>query len=117
MSSGDPLRGEVWHVNPSPTQGHEQAGMRPALVVSVDMFNTGPAGLVTVLPITTVAKGIPLHVEVNPPEAGLPERSFIKCEEPRCISKERFYRKYGKVTGKTMEAVEGKLKIVLDLHP
>jgi mRNA interferase MazF len=114
-SSGDPLRGEVWHVNLNPTRGHEQAGHRPALIVSVDAFNKGPADLVIVLPISTVAKGIPFHVEVAPPEGGLNERSFIKCEEPRCISKERLSQRYGKVGDRTMEQVENRLKIILDL--
>ncbi len=43
-------QGEIWRVNLNPSRGHEQAGIRPALIVSVDMFNHGPAGLVVVLP-------------------------------------------------------------------
>lgn len=35
----DPARGDVWTVNLDPVRGHEQAGTRPALVVSVDRFN------------------------------------------------------------------------------
>jgi mRNA interferase MazF len=116
MSSGDPLRGEVWHVNLNPTRGHEQAGIRPALVVSVDAFNKGPAGLVVVLPITSVAKGIPFHVAINPPEGGTRERSYVKCEEPRCISKERLSTRDGKVSDKTMEEVERRLIVLLDLR-
>jgi hypothetical protein len=38
-----PCRGEIWRVNLNPSRGHEQAGIRPALIVSVDMFNHGPA--------------------------------------------------------------------------
>jgi len=41
-----PARGEIWLVDLNPTRGHEQAGKRPALVVSVDLFNFGPAELV-----------------------------------------------------------------------
>jgi mRNA interferase MazF len=115
--SSDPLRGEVWQVNLNPTRGHEQAGQRPALIVSVDAFNKGPADLVIVLPISTVATGIPFHVEVKPPEGGLKERSFIKCEEPRCVSKDRLSARHGKVGERTMEQVEDRLKIILDLHP
>ena len=65
----DPLHGEVWLVDLSPTRGHEQAGRRPCLVISVNLFNQGPAGLAVVLPITTQEKGIPFHVEVIPPKA------------------------------------------------
>src|SRR5438128_11466126 len=48
-----PIRGEVWLIDLNPVRGHEQAGRRPALVVSDDLFNQGPAGLVIVLPITS----------------------------------------------------------------
>jgi len=37
-------RGEIWFVNLNPARGHEQAGIRPALIVSVNIFNQGPAG-------------------------------------------------------------------------
>ena len=43
-----PARGEVWSVDLDPVRGHEQAGTRPALVVSVDEFNEGPADLVVI---------------------------------------------------------------------
>ncbi len=117
MTKIDPSRGEVWQVHFNPTKGHEQSGIRPALVVSEDTFNSGPADLVIVLPISSVGKGIPFHVEVKPPEAGLTVRSFIKCEELRCISKDRLTRRFGEVSERTMEAVEDRIKIVLDLHP
>lgn len=117
MNGVAPLRGEVWMVNLNPTKGHEQSGIRPALIVSVDAFNKGPADLVVALPITKVAKGIPFHVEVKPPEGGLRERSFIKCEEPRALAKERVSTRLGQVSEHTLEAVEERLKIILDLLP
>lgn len=57
MTKIDPSRGEVWQLNFNPTKGHEQSGIRPALVVSEDTFNSGPADLVIVLPISSVGKG------------------------------------------------------------
>jgi len=82
-------RGEVWLANLNPVKGHEQAGKRPSLIISVDLFNQGASGLVVILPITSKDKGIPFHVELNPPEGGLKVRSFIKCEDIRSISVER----------------------------
>jgi mRNA interferase MazF len=112
-----PSRGDVWFIDLSdPPKGHEQAGNRPALIVSVDKFNHGPADLVILIPISKVAKGIPTHVEVNPPEGGLTLRSFIKCEAVRSVSKIRLVKRLGTVTNKTMEAVEDRLQILLDLH-
>lgn len=83
MSPPRPSRGEIWFLNLDPTQGREQAGSRPALVISVGAFNQGPADLVVVLPATSVAKGIPLHVPVSSPEGGVRQPSFIKCAPSR----------------------------------
>ncbi|KKM08984.1 growth inhibitor PemK [Clostridiales bacterium PH28_bin88] len=110
-----PSRGEVWYVDFDPVKGHEQSGLRPALVVSVDPFNHGPAGLVVVLPITTRYKGIPFHVSVNPPEGGLTRQSFIKCEDIRSLSEDRVTTKLGSVLPSTFAQVEDRLKILLGL--
>lgn len=110
-----PRRGEVWQVNLNPVRGREQAGERPALVISIDLFNEGPAGLVVVVPITKQEKGIPFHVEVQPPEGGLDVRSFIKVEDVRSISKERLVRPRGMVREETLAQVEDRLRILLDL--
>lgn len=111
----EPSRGEVWVVDLSPTRGHEQAGVRPGLVVSVDLFNHGPAGLVVLLPLTAAAKGIPFHVEIRPPEGGVKVTSFIKCEDIRSVAKGRLSRRWGKVSWNTLAAVEDRLRILLGL--
>ncbi|MBC7323240.1 MAG: type II toxin-antitoxin system PemK/MazF family toxin [Acetomicrobium sp.] len=111
----EPSRGEIWLVDLNPVCGHEQAGRRPALVVSVDGFNHGPAGLVIVIPITTKDKGIPLHVGVFPPEGGLNEQSFIKCEDVRSVVKERLVRCLGRVKEGTLAEAEDRLRILLGL--
>lgn len=110
-----PSRGEVWYVDFDPVKGHEQSGLRPALVVSVDPFNHGPAGLVVVLPITTRDKGIPFHVSIIPPEGGLTRQSFIKCEDIRSLSKDKVTTKLGSVLPSTFAQVEDRLKILLGL--
>jgi mRNA interferase MazF len=95
--------------------GHEQSGIRPALVLSVDKFNHGPAGLVVVLPITTQDKRQPLHVLVQPPEGGLRSRSYIKTEDIRSVSKQRLEQFYGELSKVNMEEVEKRLRVLLDL--
>ncbi len=114
-ASSSPLRGEVWMLNFDPTRGHEQAGTRPALILSVDVFNAGPADLVIVLPITSRARGVRSHVTVQPPEGGLRVTSFIKCEDVRSVAKERLHRRLGAVSVQTMAEVEDKLRILLNL--
>ena len=117
-SSAQPVRGDVWFVDLSERpKGREQAGNRPALVLSTDKFNLGPADLIIVLPISSVAKGIPLHVEINPPEGGVKQRSFIKCEAIRSIDKVRLLELMGHVRDRTLEQVEDRIKILLDLRP
>lgn len=111
----DPFRGEIWLVDLNPARGREIYGLRPGLVVSVDQFNHGPAGLVVMLPLTTRYKAIPFHVEVNPPEGGLRTKSFIKCEDVRSVSKERLSEPWGRVSQATMAAVEDRLRILLNL--
>jgi len=111
----DPARGEIWWVNLDPVLGHEQGGTRPALVISVDIFNRGPAGLVAVIPLTTKRKGIPFHVEVQPPEGGLERPSFIKCEDIRTVSKHRLSKRLGRVSQGTLAEVEDRLRILLGL--
>ena len=108
-------RGEIWLVNLSPTAGREQAGTRPALIISVDMFNHGAAELVIAIPITSKAKGIPLHVEITPPEGGLSVKSYGKCEDVRSISTSRLKRKLGRVSAQTIDEVEDRLRILLGL--
>ena len=110
-----PSRGDAWLTDLNPTRGHEQAGMRPAVVVSADPFNFGPAGLAAVLPLTTTWRRIPLHVTVEPPEGGVRQRSFIKCEDIRSVSKERLLRRWGAVSTGTLETVEDRLRVLLDL--
>ena len=110
-----PRRGEIWMVDLDPTRGHEQAGRRPALVLSATMFNQGPAGLVVVLPITSKDKRIPLHVRVTPPEGGLQSASFIKCEDIRSVAAERLTRRWGEVSAETLREVEDRLRILLEL--
>lgn len=55
-----PGRGDVVWVSLTPQAGHEQAGRRPALVVSPRAYN-GKVGLAILCPITTKAKGYPLQ--------------------------------------------------------
>ncbi len=71
-----PSGGEVWSANLSPTVGREQAGDRPVLVISTDMFNHGTASLVFVLPLTRTDRNILLHVPLEPPEGGLKTASY-----------------------------------------
>ena len=80
-------RGEIWLADFDPVLGHEQGRRRPALVISNDQFNNGPAERVVVVPLTTTERErMPLRVLIDPPEGGLRERSWALCEAVRSIS-------------------------------
>src|SRR5689334_4371022 len=115
MSNAEPSRGDVWDLSLDPTRGRAQAGVRPALVVSEDIFNEGPAELVVVIPITRTQRRVRWHVPANPPEGGLVSASFIQCENVRSVSKGRLKRLRGRVSTNTMFQVEDRLRILLGL--
>lgn len=89
--------------------------MRPALVLSVDKFNHGPAELAIVVPMTKTERRIPTHVPVPAGEAGLTYDSYIKCEDIRSISKDRFVRHMGDVTYLRVESVQKYVRLLLGL--
>ena len=115
MSIPAPSRGDVWALALDPTAGHEQAGARPALILSVDIFNEGPAELVVAVPITRTQRRIRWHVPINPPEGGLAATSFIQCENVRSVSKIRLKRRRGRASDATMQQIEDRVRILLGL--
>lgn len=69
----------------NPVRGHEQAGRRPVLVVSEDVFNEH-SGTVIAFALTSQPPraGFPLNLEI--PQSGLPKRSWIKISQIRTLS-------------------------------
>ncbi|MGH2562574.1 MAG: type II toxin-antitoxin system PemK/MazF family toxin [Thermomicrobiales bacterium] len=113
MSSGLPIaprRGEVWLSDLEPVIGHEQGGIRPALVLSDDGLNAGPSRLVALIPITTRDRGLPMQVRVAPPEGGLQHPSVIMCEQTKVLSQLRLRRRLGTIDPATMLQVETVLR-------
>ena len=113
QSTGRPARGDVWLVDLNPIRGHEQAGRRPALVISVDQFNVGPAGLVILLPITSTLRPIPARIRLKPPEGGLTKESDVICEAIRSVSVDRLVGKWGAVSATTLKRTEEIIKMLL----
>ena len=91
---------------------HEQAGVRPVLVISHDVFNQR-SGTVIALAITSQAPsaGFPLTLELM--SASLPKRSWVKISQIRTLSVERLSSRLGAVTPEELDAVvEGLNEIV-----
>ena len=111
----DILYGDIWFGDLDPTIGHEQAGQRPVLVVSPDQFNRSPLKLVLVLPLTTNLRPLPSRVPVLPPEGGLTRPSIVLCEAIRSVSHDRLQRRMGTAAAATMQAVQDRLRILMNL--
>ena len=58
-----PERGDAIWINFNPQAGHEQAGRRPAIILSPQSYN-GKVGLCLLCPITNKAKGYPFEVSI-----------------------------------------------------
>jgi mRNA interferase MazF len=113
--AGPPARGDIWLVDLKPVVGHEQGGRRPAVVISANGLNRSAAGLVIVLPMTTVHKGMPSHVMASPSDSDVREVSYIKCEDIRSISTRRLVTHWGRVSAQTMAQVSDTVRILLQL--
>lgn len=108
-------RGEVYYVDLGQPVGREPAFRRPAVVVSVDIFNNGPGGLVVVVPITTAGYGLRSHVELEPEASGLGHTSYARCDQLRVVSVERLSSGHGMIGPEQMQAIDQALRFVLDL--
>jgi len=105
------LRGEVWFINLNPSIRHEQAGIRPALIISDDLLNQSLAEMVIVIPITSKNKNIPTHIEIN--YDFLEMKSYIKTEDIRAISFNRLIERLGTVDTQILDRVSECLKMLL----
>jgi len=110
-----PFRGQIWWADLNPPQGHEQAGERPCLVVSVDKFNHGRAELLLVVPLTRTDRRILSHVPISSAETGLEGQGFAICEQVRCISRHRLRRSAGHVSPEETAQVEQSIRLILGL--
>ncbi len=108
-------RGEVYHVDLGQPVGHEPAFRRPAVVVSVDILNNGPGGLVVIVPITTASYGLRSHVELERASSGLDHTSYARCDQLRAVSVQRLSSRQGMVSPDQMQAIDQALRFVLDL--
>jgi mRNA interferase MazF len=110
-----PSRGEIWLADFEPSVGHEQGGRRPALVVSADTFNHGPADLLIAVPITSSMKRIVSHVPIEPGLSGLERQSYAISEEVRCISRTRLIHRIGRAPQSVVAQVGRFLRVLLEL--
>lgn len=106
------LRGEIRWADLNPVRGHEQAGQRPVLVLSHDVFNER-SGTVIAMALTSQEPraGFPLTVQLGTPK--LPKRSWVKVSQIRTLSTERIGRRVGRVSEEELaEVLEGLFELI-----
>jgi mRNA interferase MazF len=108
------LRGDIRWAELNPVRGHEQAGTRPVLIVSHDVFNQR-SGTVIAMAMTSQEPraGFPLTWESKAP--GLTKRSWIKISQVRTLSVERIGKRLARASEEEMaRVIEGLNEIVAD---
>jgi mRNA interferase MazF len=84
---------QVWLVDFGQPIGHEQGGIRPAVVVGSSTHCRFPIDMALVAPMTTRDRGLDHHVRINSAESGLNRPSWVRTEEITAVSTTRFARR------------------------
>jgi len=108
-----PRQGSVVWADPDPTRGREQAKARPFVIVSVDHLNRSPLALSLAVPFTRTDFGNALHLEIDPPEGGLRERSYAMPEQLRALSHERIVDQPGSLRAATLAELLRRCRLLL----
>jgi mRNA interferase MazF len=108
------LRGDIFWCDLEPARGREQAGQRPVLIVSHEVFNER-SGTVIAMALTSQPQraGFPLTLELA--SNGLPKKSWVKISQIRTLSTDRLGKKLGKITPEELSLmVDGFIEIIGD---
>jgi mRNA interferase MazF len=98
------LRGEVRWADLNPVRGSEQAGYRPVLIVSHDVFNER-SGTVIAMALTSQPQraGFPLTLELK--ARTLPKKSWVKISQIRTLAVERIGAKIARASPEELEQI------------
>lgn len=111
-------RSEIYFVNLNPTQGREQAGQRPVIVLSIDRINRLPLVVTVVVGTkgTNVSKDYPTNVRIAPEDSGLPFETVFLGFQIRSLDPNRFLdRPSGKLSDEKMIEIETAVRYCLGL--
>ena len=98
------LRGDILWANLDPTQGNEQSGLRPVLVLSRNIFNERSGTIIGVaLTSQEPRAGFPLTLELS--SRKLPKKSWVKISQIRALSVKRLGARLGKASEEELDQV------------
>ena len=110
-------RGDVFDARLNPTEGSEQAGVRPVIIVSRDAINQY-SSVIVIVPVTSaknVKRSYPNNVLISAGNGGLTNDSVALGGQVRAIAKTRLLRLRGSLPVDVMAQIDRVLKITLDL--
>jgi mRNA interferase MazF len=113
LSLPEARQGEIWDCQLDPVAGHEQAGRRSCLVISIDAIGKGPSGLAIVVPISR-SNYNRLDVRIHAPEGGLVAVSHALPYQVRTISRTRLAKRRGRVAEKTLAEVVARVRLLIE---
>lgn len=106
------LRGEIRWADLNPVRGHEQAGRRPVLILSHDVFNDRSGTVIAVAMTSQEPKaGFPLTLESRAP--GLTRRSWVKISQIRTLSVDRIGQRLARASEEELARVLDGLNEIL----
>ncbi|MBI2087406.1 MAG: type II toxin-antitoxin system PemK/MazF family toxin [Deltaproteobacteria bacterium] len=106
------LRGEIRWADLNPIRGREQAGQRPVLILSQDVFNER-SGTVIAVALTSQPQraGFPLTLELQ--ATGLPKKSWVKISQIRTLAVERIGKVISRASPEDVaQVIEGLNEII-----
>ncbi len=108
------LRGDIRWADLNPVRGREQAGLRPVLIISQDIFNQRSETVIA-MAITSQAQhaGFPLTFEIK--SARLPKQSWVKISQVRTLSIERIGKKIGVISSEELDKVTEGLNEIISI--
>ena len=106
------LRGDIRWTDLNPVRGHEQAGKRPVLILSHDVFNERSNTVIAVALTSQPQRvGFPLTLELHTAE--LPRPSWVKISQIRTLAVERIGKRLTRVTPEDVaRIIEGLNEII-----
>lgn len=106
------LRGDIYWADLNPTRGREQAGLRPVLVISHNVFNAR-SGTVLALAITSQPQRADFPLALRLESVELPKPSWVKIGQVRTLATERLGRRLGAVSDEELtRIVDGLFELV-----
>lgn len=110
-------RGDIVRVRLDPAEGSEQAGERPALVISPDVINEhSPVVIIAAITSRKTERVYPFEALIEPPEGGLNIRSKVMLMQLRSIDKRRIIGRYGSIDENILQQVDDAIKIATGLR-